>query len=168
MSEDRERAVLLAKLDVQRSHVLGTLEGLSDEQLREAALPSGWTPLGLVQHLALDVERFWFACVVRGDEAAIAALDDPPEDAWVVDDARPAAAVLDEYRMWIDRANVATAETPLDAAPAWWPEGLFGSWRLHDLREVVVHVLAETATHAGHLDAARELADGRQWSVLNR
>jgi Protein of unknown function (DUF664) len=55
---------------------------------------------------------------------------------------------------------------PLDNAPAWWPEDLFGSWRLNDLREILLHVIAETATHAGHLDAARELIDGRQWIVL--
>ena len=39
-------------------------------------------------------------------------------------------------------------------------------WRYADLRTVIVHVLIETATHAGHLDAARELIDGRQYIVL--
>lgn len=34
-------------------------------------------------------------------------------------------------------------------------------WRLPDLRAVVLHVITETACHAGHLDAARELLDGR-------
>ena len=34
------------------------------------------------------------------------------------------------------------------------------------MREIVLHVMAETATHAGHLDAARELSDGRLWLVL--
>jgi hypothetical protein len=38
--------------------------------------------------------------------------------------------------------------------------------RLDNLREILLHVIAETATHAGHLDAARELIDGRQWIVL--
>jgi hypothetical protein len=32
--------------------------------------------------------------------------------------------------------------------------------------EVLLHVITETACHAGHLDAARELIDGRQWIVL--
>jgi hypothetical protein len=32
--------------------------------------------------------------------------------------------------------------------------------------EVILHVVVETATHAGHLDAVRELVDGRQWMVL--
>ena len=37
---------------------------------------------------------------------------------------------------------------------------------LDDLRHVLLHVIAETACHAGHLDALRELIDGRQWMVL--
>jgi len=53
-----------------------------------------------------------------------------------------------------------------DAAPALWPEELFGDWRLDNLREVILHVLTETAVHAGHLDAVRELIDGRTWLVL--
>ncbi len=40
------------------------------------------------------------------------------------------------------------------------------TWRLANLREVLLHVITETACHAGHLDAARELIDGRKWMVL--
>lgn len=35
-----------------------------------------------------------------------------------------------------------------------------------DLRSVLLHVITETATHAGQLDAHRELLDGRQYIVL--
>ena len=37
-----------------------------------------------------------------------------------------------------------------------------GEWRLHDVRDVLLHVITETACHAGHLDAVRELIDGQQ------
>jgi len=37
---------------------------------------------------------------------------------------------------------------------------------MDDLREILLHVITETACHAGHLDAARELIDGKQWLVL--
>ena len=50
--------------------------------------------------------------------------------------------------------------------PLWWPEELFPGFRLHTLREIVLHVITETACHAGHLDAVRELIDGRTWLVL--
>ena len=56
--------------------------------------------------------------------------------------------------------------TPLDAAPQWWPEDLFGAWRVQSLREVIVHVMTETTCHAGHLDIVRELIDGKEWLVL--
>ncbi len=55
-----EQKALLSCLDRQRDHVLGTLDGLPGEALRRPVLPSGWTCLGLVRHLAIDVERFWF------------------------------------------------------------------------------------------------------------
>jgi hypothetical protein len=56
--------------------------------------------------------------------------------------------------------------TPLDAAPARWPDEWAG-WRLADLRAVIVHVITGTACHAGHLDVVRELIDGRTWLVLS-
>ena len=61
---------LLAHLQGQRRHVLGALEGLDDEQLRRPVLPSGWSCLGLVRHLTLDDEEFWFQAVLAGDPAS--------------------------------------------------------------------------------------------------
>jgi hypothetical protein len=45
-------------------------------------------------------------------------------------------------------------------SPARWPSQ-WPDWRLGDLREIILHVITETACHAGHLDAVRELIDGR-------
>jgi hypothetical protein len=163
----RERTTLLSYLSAQRQHVLGILEGLDEDALRRPVLPSGWTCLGLVQHLALDVERFWFRCVIAGEQTAIDGLAETP-DAWHVGAEVSAETVFDVYRREIDRANAIIAATPLDAAPAWWPGDLFGDFRLHDLRQVMLHVMTETACHAGHLDAARELIDGRRWLILTQ
>jgi hypothetical protein len=83
--ESRESAVLLAALDAQREHVLGILEGLPEEALHRPVLPSGWTCLGLVRHLALDVERFWFRAAFAGEEIESGQAGDPDEasdDAW--------------------------------------------------------------------------------------
>ncbi len=95
--------------------MLGIVDGLEAKDLRRPVLPSRWHCLGLVQHLTLDVQRFWFRAVV---------------------------------------------------ALAWWPHDLFGDPHLHTPRDVLLHVIPETACHAGHLDAARELIDGRRWLVL--
>lgn len=161
-----EKAMLLSYLNAQREHVLGTLEGLSDEDLRRAMMPSRWTALGLVRHLALDVERFWFRIIVAGESIG---LDESPEargPAWQVPPGVSVEAVFDIYRREIERANAVIAGTPLDSPPAWWPEDRWPHWRLQDLQQTILHVTTETACHAGHLDAVRELLDGRTWLVV--
>ena len=154
---DREREALLEWLVAQRGHVLGVLSGLSEEDLRRPVLPSGWSCLALVRHLAVDDERFWFRAVAAGEPLP---LDD--DTGWQPSPDEPAEAVLDLYRREIAASDAALAGLSLDAPPAGWPE-YFEDWRLQDVREVILHVIAETATHAGHLDAARELLDGRTW-----
>jgi uncharacterized damage-inducible protein DinB len=157
-----ETEALLASLSNQRNHVLGILDDLSDEDLRRPVLPSGWTALGLVQHLALDVERFWFRAVVAGERVDLMRGD----AAWQVGANVAAETVFDLYRREAEVANAVIAEASLDALPAWWPHELFGDWEPRALRGTVLHVITETACHAGHLDAARELIDGRTWLVL--
>jgi uncharacterized damage-inducible protein DinB len=163
---NRSRDLLLRYLNSQRRHVLGILEGLDDEQLRASVLPSGWSPLGLVQHLTLDVEEFWFSAVVAGDRSAVAASTGRgATDAWQVGPEVSAQSVLERYRAAAGRADAVVTATALDAAPAWWPDH-FGDRFLNTLEEVLLHVITETACHAGHLDAVRELLDGRRWVVL--
>jgi hypothetical protein len=165
MPQEPEKSVLLDYLNAQRRHVLGILEGLDEAALRRAVLPSGWSCLGLVQHLALDDEQFWFQAVVDGDPTAIDRVMVTSEDAWMVGPDVSVEEVFDLYREQTDRSNAIIAASALDAEPAWWPD-FFPNFRLENLREVILHVLTETAAHAGHLDAARELIDGRQWMVL--
>lgn len=162
MSAGAEREALLAVLRSQREHVLRAVDGLSDSALRQPVLPSGWTCLGLVQHLALDVERFWFRAVVAG-EAVDLCTDD---EAWRVDDGTPAASVLGAYREEARRADEVLLQADLDAQPAWWPVEVFADLPVRDVRQTVLAVVVETACHAGHLDAVRELLDGRQHLVL--
>lgn len=157
-----ETTALVACLASQRRHVLGILDGLDDAALRRPVLPSGWTCLGLVRHLALDVERFWFRAVVAGETVPLETGD----GAWQVPADVPAQDVLDLYRHEAALADAVVRRTPLDAAAAWWPAELFGDGAPESLRETVLHVIAETACHAGHLDAVRELLDGRTWLVL--
>lgn len=159
---DREREELLSSLTAKREHVLAQLDGLTDEQLRRPVLPSGWSCLGLVRHLTLSDERFWFEVVVAGRP-----LDFWPEGKnadWLVAGDEPAAEVLQTYRDAIAVSDELIAERRLDEPPA-NPGEAPGDFP--DLRSVLVHVLVETATHAGHLDAVRELLDGHQHLVLD-
>lgn len=169
-ADDRERAALLGALHAARRHVLGAVETLADAQLRAATLPSGWSPVGLVRHLTLGGERYWFEVVVAGEPLDWWPADDPslddgrPAD-WRVGDDESSAHVVAAYRAAIDRSDRILDGVALDAVPrrresGWPPE------RFADVRAVVLHVLVETATHAGHLDAALELLDRRQRLVL--
>jgi hypothetical protein len=162
---DATRAALLATLNAQRAHVLGAVEGLAASDLQRPALPTGWSCVGLIQHLTLDVEQFWFRGVVAGELGDLADAASA-ESAWELDGSTAPEAVLAQYRDEIERANVIIESTPVESAPAAWPGDLFGDFRLPDLRAILLHVITETACHAGHLDAARELLDGRTWLVL--
>jgi uncharacterized damage-inducible protein DinB len=162
VSSVAEREALLTALQDQREHVLRAVAGLSDDALRQPVLPSGWTCLGLVQHLALDVERFWFRAVLAGEDVELCSGD----EAWQVDAATPGSAVLDAYRGEIRLADAVLSRTALDAQPTWWPAEVFADLPVRDVRQTVLAVIVETACHAGHLDAVRELLDGHQHLVL--
>jgi hypothetical protein len=162
-SMDTERDALLTTLTHQREHVLGILEGLSDEDMRRPVLASGWSCLGLLQHLAVDIERFWFRSIFAGETVDFTEFE---PTAWKVGSDVPVERVFDLYRKEIEAANVIIVASPLDTPPSAWPEERWPNWRFDDLREMLLHVITETAVHAGHLDAVRELIDGRQWLVL--
>jgi hypothetical protein len=117
----------------------------------------------MVKHLALGVEHYWLRCIVAGESLDFFALNSLDGDRdWDVGPKETGTEVFNLYRDEIQRANEIITETPLDAPPAqrddWW-----GSWEVPDLEYIVFHLITETACHAGHLDAARELIDGRQW-----
>jgi uncharacterized damage-inducible protein DinB len=171
---DKETRALLSSLNNQRNHVLGILglpdldgdqhmERLPDDALRRRVLPSGWSCLGMVKHLTVSDERFWFRGIVAGDPACVRTSDEAAAETWQVGADTRADAVFDAYRQEIELANAVIADTSLEAPPAIWPVEMWPNWRLPDTRAVILHVITETACHAGHLDAVRELIDGRQW-----
>ena len=158
-----ERDTLLRALAGARRHVLLQLEGLDDADLRRPVLPSGWSCLGLLRHLTLSDERYWFEVVVAGGP-----LDWWPEGEngdWRVGPDERAPDVIDAYLAAIAASDGILEGCSLDDAPRhreeWWEESDFA-----DVRTVVQHVIVETATHAGQLDAVRELLDGHQHLVL--
>src|SRR5258707_15466679 len=113
----KESQVLLSSLVTQRDHVLGILEGLSEEDLRRPMLPSQWTCAGLVHHLAIDVERFWFRAVIAGEKVP----GDEPDDAWQVPAGLTAGAGLDLYRRELGLAAALIAATSPASPPARGP-----------------------------------------------
>lgn len=148
---------MLAGIAGQQQRVVGILDGLDEPTLRRAVLPSGWTFAGMVQHLTRMTE-FWFDHVLSGDP-----FTPPPGDDFDIPPGVVGAGLVGGFAVVAERGLARVADLPLEGAPAWWPLGMFGPWRLDTVLEVLLHVTVETATHAGHLDAARELVDGRTW-----
>jgi uncharacterized damage-inducible protein DinB len=156
-----ERDQLNRFLDIQRDTILRKCEGLTREQLAQPLPPSSLTLGGLLNHLAL-VEDSWFRVRFTGE---------PEDDQWAgIDwDADPdyefrTALELepDELRRRYEEACQRSREVVARAESL---DQLSVSARRHtgrhfDLRWVLLHLIEETARHAGHADLLREAIDG--------
>ena len=152
---DDEKKALLAFLEWQRASILAIVDGLDAEALTASVLPSGWTPLGLVEHLGY-AERHWFQEIATGSA-------DPlpwPDDNTPLITSRPPSVVLEFYRDQCERSDAIFTALPLSSAPRARHPGDLGE-QITDLRGIILHMIEETARHAGHLDIVRELMDGK-------
>lgn len=143
-----EKALLLQWLGYLRGAVLRNVEGLDDAQ-------SHWTPdgrllplIGIVCHLT-NVEWRWMDGGFAGAAVSRHEQEFDPDPEVTLDQA---VAAYRQRAITTD-ARVADLELTRSSGPDSWAEG-------HDLRWVVLHLINETARHAGHADATRELLDG--------
>ena len=119
--------------------------------------PSGLSPLGIVKHLTL-VERDWFRAQFAGEAVELPEVGDDNAPTFLVEPGDTVDGVLAEYRVENEHTRRVVAATPsLDALSARETD-MRG---FVSLRWVLVHMIEETARHAGHLDIIRELIDGR-------
>ena len=141
-----ERGSLLALLQFQRESFVRKVSGVDDAAARWSPVPSGTSLLWLTKHLA-GAEAVWVLQrfvgrpdVVRDDQVAEGDTLEGAVDAyratWRVVDEVVRAASLD------DRPRADDREPPVD------------------LRWILLHLLEETARHAGHADVIREQLDG--------
>jgi hypothetical protein len=146
-------------LTSQRTAVLWKLEGLSERELRTPMTATGTNLLGVVKHLAgVEAEDFGVCLGHKWPEPMPWWDDDaePNADMWATAD-ETSEQLVDLYRRVQAFADDAIKELPLEA-PAhvpWWSEPETTLYRL------LVHMIAETARHAGHVDIVRELLDGQ-------
>jgi hypothetical protein len=159
--EDVNDQALLGFLAAQREAVLSIVAGLDEDAWHRPVVPSGWTPAGLVEHLG-GAEWHWFQGVVSGKAPELPGDEDQapydPTAAFVCDE--PAAEIISFYRGQCADSDAVLAVTPLSARPR-GEHGVPGQDEPPDVRWVVLHMIEETARHAGHLDIARELLDGQ-------
>jgi uncharacterized damage-inducible protein DinB len=155
-----ERALLCQYLDYQRETMLGKVDGLSGEQLGRAHPPSALTLGGLLYHLAL-VEESWLEVRFAGrpERETWTGVDWDADPDWEFRTATglEAEEVLERYRDACDRSRQVVSATPsLDALSA----QTLNDGNRFSLRWVLLHLIEETARHAGHADLLREALDG--------
>lgn len=148
--------VLLGYLDYFRSRVLAKLAELPEAELRRSRLPSGWTPLQLINHLT-HVERRWLVWGFLGEH-----LDDPWAD---VADGRWYVAPEEDLRQLTEHANHQATRTRAivlshDLAKVGQPGSRWDGAGPATLERILLHLIQEYARHLGHLDIAAELAGG--------
>ncbi len=161
-----ERADLLAALGNQRHFLRFTTRGLTDEQAAMRPTVSELCLGGLIKHVT-SVERVWVTFILEGPSALpdYTALTEA-DFAKRADDFRMLPGdtlngLLEAYAEVARRTEEVVATLPdldiahpLPKAP-WFEDG--ARW---SARRVLMHIIAETAQHAGHADIIREAIDG--------
>jgi uncharacterized damage-inducible protein DinB len=136
-------------LDWLRLALEDKLEGVEEDAARRRLVRSETTLLGLVKHAAV-VEAGWFRYCFLGEE-------DPygDDEGFELDDSDDVASVLALYRTECDNSRAAIREASPDDPAARELDG-----RPYNLRYILIHMIEETARHAGHADILREQIDG--------
>jgi uncharacterized damage-inducible protein DinB len=133
-----------------RASVVHTVDGLDGDQLRWRPAPTANSLGVIVVHLGY-AERLWFRAIFDGEDMDMTWRQHMFElpDGWSRDDA-----------VAFYRAECAAADAVLDRAESFDLPSR-GSTRPTTLRWAMVHMIEETARHAGHMDITRELLDGQ-------
>jgi uncharacterized damage-inducible protein DinB len=150
-----EKETLQFSLNRHRDAVVWKAEGVWDEDLRRRMTSSGTNMIGLVKHLA-SVEYGWF-CRTFGhpsDEVPLEEIEKDPEADMRAGPGETTVGLLEYYAKARAAADASIDQHGLeDTGTAWSGETVSMRW-------VLVHMIEETARHAGHLDILRELIDG--------
>jgi uncharacterized damage-inducible protein DinB len=147
-----ELTLLTAFLDDLRETILWKLEGVTPEQARATLAPSGTSLLGMTKHLGF-AERYWFQARFAGWDVSFPWSEQDPDADWRVEEWETPEGVADFYRTEAERSRQVVAPAPgLDTLAA--------RGKPVTLRWILLHMIEETARHAGHADLLREAADG--------
>jgi hypothetical protein len=161
-----ERELLLSYLRAQRGDVVRSADGLTEAQLR-------WTPadrllpiIGVINHLT-HVEWRWINGRYLGEPFP------PRDEEFVLGADVTGEEIVDAYAARAVRTEEIVRAAPGLSDPCLGCEGdgppahvLLGLPQPIDLRWTLLHLIEETAHHAGHTDATRELLDGTQADEL--
>ena len=157
---DDEKGQLLAFLDQQRLVISLAAYGLTDDQARATPSASELSVGGLIKHVA-NVERSWMDTVLARQRPSDGGATDydrgfhpGPDESLesILADYAQAAAETDQIVRSLDLDR----PVPVPKDVPWFPDDL-DAW---SVRWVLLHLITETARHAGHADIVRESIDG--------
>jgi uncharacterized damage-inducible protein DinB len=140
-------------LDANRAVIGWKLEGVPEVDARRQMVPSGTSLLGVVKHLAY-VERWWFQVVLAGVEAEFPWTAEDPDADLRPEEGDTVESITALYRDECARSREVLAGIDDPAALRPLGDGEVS------VRRVLIHMVEETARHAGHLDILREQIDG--------
>lgn len=162
----RERADLLSQLAFTRRFLRHTVRDLDDEQAKARTTPSALCLGGIVKHVTA-VEQGWVDFIEQGpsamggDVSDMAVAYEQHARTFRMEDGETLAGLLDAYAAVAARTDALVAEIPdLDADHPLPDRPWFEPGARWSARRVLLHVIAETAQHAGHADIIRESLDG--------
>ncbi|MEU6473177.1 DinB family protein [Streptomyces massasporeus] len=153
-----ERTMLEGWLDYHRQTLAWKCEGLTDAQLRTAAVePSELSLMGLVRHMA-EVERGWFRNVLTAEGAGpIYFTDEDPDGEFHLSESDTWEEAYATWQSEIETARRNAARFGLNDIT----EGKHRrTGERFNLRWLYTHMIEEYARHNGHADLLRERVDG--------
>ena len=162
---DTERQDLLESLAKHRFFLKLTARGLTDEQASTRSTVSELTVGGIIKHVT-QVERNWVDFVLNGPAGMTQSDGDWNNEDYSAGFRLLPGETLEQAVAGYDEAGRRTdelvrtvdlaASQPLPVAP-WFEPG-----KRWSARRVLLHIVAETAQHAGHADIIRESIDGQK------
>ena len=154
-----ERDDLQAALTQARFFLRHTAGGLTDEQANQATTVSTLTVGGLIKHVSLT-EQNWVRFIREGGAAFSGGFEDHADSFRLGD--QPLAEALQRYAEIAADTDELLATVDLDASQELPPAPWFTPGERRTSRRTFVHIIAETAQHAGHADIIREALDGQK------
>ena len=163
METTTERADLVEALDRHRQFLRQTVRGLTDEQAALHPTASQLCLAGIIKHVAL-VESSWVDFILEGPDG-IGSMDAAAYEAHAQGfrmlEGETLAGLLAGYEDAARRTDELVHSLPsLDAAHPLPEAPWFEPGARRSARRVFLHIMAETAQHAGHADIIRESIDG--------
>ncbi|MFJ4565601.1 DinB family protein [Streptomyces caelestis] len=159
MTTSPEKTDLSQALAEQRELLLITVRGLTDAQAAQRTTVSELTLGGIVKHLA-QAEEAWTQIMTKGDGELPDGMVDMEQYRMAEGETLP--ALLERYAAAARATDEAVAgppdlgrSVPLPTTPWSPPDPEYWS-----ARRILLHLIRETAQHAGHADIVREALDG--------